>query len=239
MAKTVKINPAPVKTAHAVQIPLAVFGNTPIVEKKGGKNLDEQQEIHTFTLQYMSADQRKVVFAAADEMGRSLLAASLSYFSDWINDTPHAISIAMDDKEWKNSHSAFEKATFQSLPGSWRQAKTAIRNFLTKCPSALTGDFVVCTTDGELTPLRVLKSWIPQAEKAPAQTIAQTVDSELSKDDAPLPTEFLTTLADQGTISGVDLLMSAIAKLGEGTVRQILAERANARRKEAKHLKVA
>lgn len=195
----------------------------------------------SYGLRYMTPEQQTEVFAVANEVTSSVLAASLSYFADWIKATPHAINIAKDAKAFGNTFKAFEKATFDgAAPASYSQAKSTVRVFLANCPDALIGDKVVCTTDGDLTPLRVLRSWIPKADKV-SQTMAEKVDEYLSqdKDNIPTPTEFIEQLVDNGTVNGMDLLMQAIHKLGEATVRDVLAQRQKARRTEQQHLKVA
>ena len=195
----------------------------------------------SYGLRYMTETEQQEVFAVANEVTSSILAASLSYFADWINTTPHAINIAKDIKTYGNTFKQFEKDTFQgAAPASWSQAKSTVRVFLANCPEALQGDKVVCTTDGDLTPLRVLRSWIPREEKQ-ATTMAEKVDAFLSedKDSTPTPMQFIEELVDMGTVSGMDLLMQAIHKLGEATVRDVLAERSKARRQQTQHLKAA
>ena len=195
----------------------------------------------SYGLRYMTETEQKEVFSVANEVTSSILAASLSYFSDWVNATPHAINIAKDAKVYGNTFKQFEKDTFNgAAPASWSQAKSTVRVFLANCPEALQGDKVVCTTDGDLTPLRVLRSWIPKTAPT-VSTMAEKVDAFLSedKDSTPTPMQFLSELADNGTVSGMDLLMQAINKLGEATVRDVLAERQKARRHEQQHLKVA
>jgi hypothetical protein len=215
-------------------IPSAKFGATPIVEPVKAKAPDEKQTLTTLTLCYMAEKERNEVFHEAGNITRSILAASLSYFADWINANPHAANIAKDDKAWSAAHKDSEKALMPEgqLP-SYRQAKTAVKNWLKHDVEALQGDHVLCTTDGELTPMRILKAWAG-VTKAEPQTVAEKVDDYLSKDNAPTAQEFITELADNGTCNGVDLIMVAIAKLGEGQVRAILADRIKARRKEAK-----
>lgn len=215
-------------------IPTAKFGNNPIVEPIKAKSPDEKQTLTTLTLCYMPEAERKEVFHEAGNITRSILAASLSYFADWIDANPHAANIAKDDKSWSAAHKDSEKAMMPEgqLP-SYRQAKTAVKNWLKNDAEALQGDHVLCTTDKELTPMRILKAWAG-VTKSVSQTLAEKVDDALSKDDAPTAQEFITELADNGTCNGVDLVMVAIAKLGEGQVRAILADRIKTRRKEAR-----
>jgi len=220
---------------NTFNIPSAHFGETPISEPIKGKNHDEQNILTTYSLKYMDETTRGAVFAESGNITRSILAASLSYFADWINANPHAANVAKDDKTWGAAHKDNEKAMMPEgqLP-SYRQAKTAVKNWLKGDVEALTGDHVLCTTDGELTPMRILKAWAGKTTKSEAMTLAEKVDDALSKDDAPAATEFLKELADNGTCSGIDLLTVAINKLGEAQVRDMLAQRMKARRAEAR-----
>jgi hypothetical protein len=226
--------------ANYIAIQRAVIANEPAQHEQTTRK-GETTVKASYGLRYMTETEQKEVFSVANEVTSSILAASLSYFSDWVNATPHAINIAKDVKAYGNTFKQFEKDTFEgAAPASWSQAKSTVRVFLANCPEALQGDKVICTTDGDLTPLRVLRSWIPKVDTV-SQTMAEKVDEYLSqdKDSIPTPNEFLTQLVDNGTVSGMDMLMQAINKLGEATVLDVLAERQEARRHEQQHLKVA
>lgn len=224
----------PIQKAVMGAFPLAVFGNNPITEQVASKYKDEAHTLEIKTLRYMSAADQVLVFKSVDSMEKSILAASLSFFADWINATPHAKNIAKDDKAFKAAFRDWEKAAFpQGLYGSYRQAKTAVKSWLAKDDEALTGDHVLCTADGDLTPLRILKSWTPQAEK-PTLSTAEKAAEMLEKDSDISPQGFLQDLASCDAVSGVDLLMAAVATMGEGKALQILLDRKAAREAEAK-----
>lgn len=224
----------PIQKAVMVAFPAPALSDTVIEEAVQSKYRDEAHTLVIKSLRYMSAADQALVFKSVDSMEKSILAASLSFFADWINATPHAKNIAKDDKAFKAAFRDWEKAAFpQGLCGSYRQAKTAVKSWLAKDEQALTGDHVLCTADGDLTPLRILKSWTPQEAKA-TLTTAEKAAEMLEKDTDISPQGFLQDLASCDAVSGVDLLMAAVAAMGEGKALQILLDRRAAREAEAK-----
>jgi hypothetical protein len=102
----------------------------------------------------------------------------------------------------------------------------------------MTGDHVICTTDGSLNSLRILKSWIPKAERVQT-TIAEKVAEMCDKDDEATPTDVVTEMVHKNMVDARSLLETVIEELGEDRVRALLANRIKERRAERQHLVLA
>lgn len=184
------------------------------------------------SLSYMDRDTRAKVFEAAESMGKSLTAACLSLIHDVVSHDGHIIGKAQneDAKPWKDAFAKAESEAFgiKAKPQVWMTCKSTIRRFLRECPTALQGDFVVCTADGSLNSLRMIKSWLPKKPRV-SMTPAEKIAEVLAGDDVVAS----AVLADVVKHEGVEIssMMEAlIYRFGEEGIREYLAKRIKAER---------
>lgn len=225
-----------------VSIPAATVWGTALLQNdvtvKGDltKTIKVEQEV----LEYMPEETRKAVFAGAAAVTQSLTAACMSLIHDVVSAHPHSVGMASEAKTWKELFADAETAAFgqDAKPQIWMTCKSTVKRWLTSDPEAMTGDHVICTADGSLNSLRILKSWIPKVERV-SQTIAEKVAEMCDKDEETTATDVVTEMIHKNMVDARSLLESVIAELGEDRVRALLANRIKERRAERQHLALA
>lgn len=189
------------------------------------------------SLSYMDRDTRAKVFEAAEGMTKSLTAACLSLIHDVVSHDAHIIGKAQSEESapWKDAFAKAESYSFgtKAKPQVWMTCKSTIRRFLRECPTALQGDFVVCTTDGSLNSLRMIKSWLPKKERTP-QTTAEKVAELINASEDATPESVVEHIAKYESHDHAALVAALCEAIGEHAVRDLLAKRMKQRRNHLK-----
>lgn len=230
------------KQQNAITMPAAqVWGTVTLkdeaVTKANGitQRIIESEE----SLSYMDHDTRAKVFDAAEGMTKSLTAACLSLIHDVLSNDAHIIGKAQSEEAapWKDAFAKAESEAFgtKAKPQVWMTCKSTIRRFLRECPTALQGDFVVCTADGSLNSLRMIKSWLPKKERTP-QTTAEKVAELINASEDATPESVVEHIAKHESHNHAALVAALCEAIGEPEVRDLLAKRMKQRRN---HLKIA
>lgn len=218
---------------NTVAIPAAkVWGVVELkkdVQVKG--DLTKTTTVEQEVLTYMNEETRKAVFSGAAAVISSLTAACMSLIHDVVSAHPHSVGIASDAKAWKQLFADAEQVAFGNSvkPQIWMTCKSTVKRWLMNDPEAMTGDHVICTADGSLNSLRILKGYIPKAERT-SQTTAEKVASLINEDDDTTVEEVISHLAAHESHDPRALVAALCDSLGENTVRKMLAERIHSRR---------
>jgi len=191
------------------------------------------------SLSYMDHDTRAKVFESAEGMAKSLTAACLSLIHDIVANDAHIIGKAQSEEAapWKDAFAKAESEAFgiKAKPHVWMTCKSTIRRFLRECPTALQGDYVICTTDGSLNSLRMIKTWLPKKERTPQTTVEKVAELIQASEDAT-PESVVEHIAKYESHDHVALVAALCEAIGEHEVRDLLAKRMKQRRN---HLKLA
>ena len=231
---------------NTVAIPAAkIWGTAEIEHKvdivvKGDLTTKKTKEVTQEVLAYMDENTRKAVFSGAAAVMSSLTAACMSLIHDVVSAHPHSVGIASDAKAWKQLFADAEQTTFGNgvKPQIWMTCKSTVKRWLTNDPEAMTGDHVICTADGSLNSLRILKSWVPKVERV-SQTIAEKVAEMCDKDEEITPVDVVTEMFEKKILGARAMFEVVLAELGEDRVRALLANRIKERRAERQHLAIA